>query len=71
MTSNLKATVDGLSDAERRHLLHYLEQTFEEDFELSEEQVAELERRDEELRTGTVAPLTVDQFMQRVRTRIR
>lgn len=71
VTSSLKAAVDGLSDAERRDLLHYLEQTVEDDFELTDEQVAELERRDAEIRTGSVEPLTVDQFMQRVRARIQ
>lgn len=71
VTSSLKATVDGLSVAERRDLLHYLEQTVDYDFELTEGQVAELERRDAAIRTGAVAPLTVDQLMQRMRTSIR
>lgn len=58
VTSSLKAAVDGLSEAERRDLLHYLEQTVDYDFELSEEQVTELERRDAEIRTGAMAPLS-------------
>lgn len=71
VTSSLKATVDGLSDAERRDLLHYLEQTVDNDFELSEVQVAEVERRDNELRSGAATPLTMEQFMQRVRAGLR
>lgn len=71
VTSDLKAAVDGLSEAERRDLLHYLEQTVEDDYELTDEQIAELERRDAEIRSGVVKPLTVDQFMHRVRARIR
>lgn len=71
VTSGLKATVDGLSEAERRDLLHYLEQTVDDDFELTDEQVADIERRDAEIRAGVVEPLTVDQFMQRVRARFR
>lgn len=71
VTPPLKATVDQLSDAERRDLLHYLEQTVDDDFALTDEQVAELERRDAELVSGTVAPLTVDGLMQRVRARIQ
>jgi Putative addiction module component. len=71
VTSSLKATVDGLSDDERRDLLHYLEQTVEDDFRLTEEQVAELERRDAELQTGAVEPLTAGQLMHRLRAHTR
>lgn len=71
VASRIKATVDRLSDAERRDLLHYLEQTVEDDFELTEEQVVEVERRDSEVRSGAVAPLTIDQVMQRVRARLK
>lgn len=71
VTPTLKATVDQLSDAERRDLLHYLEQTVEDDFALTDEQVAELERRDAELVGGAVEALTVDELMQRVRARIK
>lgn len=71
VTSSLKATIDGLSDTERRDLLLYLEQTVEDDSELAGEQVAELERRDAEIHTGAVTALPVDQFMQRVRARIQ
>lgn len=71
VTPTLKATVDRLSDTERRDLLHYLEQTVDDDFVLTDEQVAELERRDAELVSGAVAPLTVDGLMQRVRARIQ
>lgn len=71
VTSSLKATVDGLSDTERRDLLHYLEQTVEDDFELTGDQIAELERRDAEIRSGVVAPLSVEQLMKRVRARLR
>jgi putative addiction module component (TIGR02574 family) len=71
VTPALKATVDRLSEAERRDLLHYLEQTVEDDFALTDEQVTELERRDAELATGAVAPLTTDELMQRVRSRIQ
>jgi len=67
----LKATVDQLNDAERRDLLHYLEQTVDEDFTLTPEQVAELERRDGELVDGAVEPLTVGGLMQRVRARLQ
>lgn len=68
VTSSLKATVDGLSETERRDLLHYLEQTVVDDFALTDAQAAEVERRDAEIRTGAVTPLTVNQFMQRVRS---
>lgn len=68
---SLKATVDRLTDAERRDLLHYLEQTVENDFELTERQVEELERRDSELRNEVVAPLTTDELTQRVRSGIQ
>lgn len=71
VTSDLKAAGDGLSEAERRDLLHYLEQTVEDDYELTDEQIAELKRRDAEIRAGVVEPLSVDQFMHRVRARIR
>lgn len=71
VTSALKATVDRLSDAERRDLLHSVERTLEDDFALTEEQVAELERRDAELVNGAVESLTVDELMQRVRARPR
>lgn len=71
VTPTLKATVDQLSDAERRDLLHYLEQTVEDDFALTDEQVAELERRDAELVGGAVEALKVDELMQRVRARIK
>lgn len=71
VTPPLKAAVDQLSDAERRDLLHYLEQTVEDDFALTDEQVAELERRDAELVGGAVEALTVDELMQRVRARIK
>lgn len=71
VTPTLKAAVDQLSDAERRDLLHYLEQTVDEDFVLTDEQVAEIERRDAELANGAVEPLTVGDLMQRVRARIR
>ena len=71
VTPTLKATVDGLSDAERRDLLHYLEQTVDDDFALTDEQVAELERRDAELVSGVVEPLRADLLMQRVRDRIQ
>lgn len=66
VTSALKATVDRLSDAERRDLLHYLEQTAEDDFALTQEQVAELERRDADLVHGAVEPLTIAELLQRV-----
>ncbi|TAK70376.1 MAG: hypothetical protein EPO13_05440 [Actinomycetota bacterium] len=71
VTPTLKATVDQLSDAERRDLLHYLEQTVTDDFTLTDEQVAEPERRDAELASGVVEALTVDELMQRVRARIK
>ncbi|MBP8921680.1 MAG: addiction module protein [Micropruina sp.] len=71
VTQTLKTTVDLLSDAERRDLLHYLEQTIEDDFELTGEQVSELERRDAELASGAVTPLTVSELMQQVRGSIR
>lgn len=71
VTPKLKATVDQLSDAERRDLLHYLEQTVEDDFALTDEQVAELERRDAELVSGVVEAVTVAELLQRVRTRTR
>lgn len=71
LTPTLKATVDQFSDAERRDLLHYLEQTVEDDVALTDEQVAELERRDAELTSGAVEALMVDDLMQRVRTRIQ
>lgn len=71
VTPTLKATVDQLSDTERRDLLHYLEQTVEDDFALTETQVAELERRDAELASGAVEALTVDEFMQRIRARVQ
>ncbi|USQ81695.1 addiction module protein [Ornithinimicrobium faecis] len=67
----LKATVDQLSETERRDLLHYLEQGVDDGFTLTQEQVAELERRDAELVTGAVDPLTVGELMQRVRSRLR
>lgn len=67
--SSLRATVDRLSDAERRDLLHYLEQTIEDDLHLTKDEVAELERRDSELRRGAVVPLTTDQLLERVRSR--
>lgn len=71
VTPALKATVDQLSEAERHDLLHYLEQTVEDGFALTDEQVAELERRDADLAGGVVAPVTVDELMQRVRDRIQ
>ncbi len=71
VTPTLKAAVDRLSDAERRDLLHYLEQTVDDDFALTDGQVAELEYRDAELVSGAVGPLTVDALMHRVRGRIR
>lgn len=71
VTPTLESAVDQLSDAERRDLLHYLEQTVDEDFVLTDEQVAEIERRDAELANGAVEPLTVGDLMQRVRARIR
>ena len=71
LTPTLKANVDQLSDTELRDLLHYLEQTVEDDFALTDEHVAELERRDAELVGGAVEALTVDELMQRVRARIR
>jgi putative addiction module component (TIGR02574 family) len=71
VTPALKATVDRLGPAERRDLLHYLEQTVEDDFTLTEEQAAELERRDAELVDGAVEPLAVEQLMRRVRARIQ
>jgi len=71
VTPTLKETVDQLSEAERRDLLHYLEQTVEDDLTLTDVQVAELERRDEELATGTVEPLSIDQLLKRTRQRIR
>lgn len=52
VSPTLKATVDQLSDTERRDLLHYLEQTVDDDFALTDEQVAELERRAAELVSG-------------------
>lgn len=67
VTQTLKTTVDRLSDAERRDLLHYLRQTVEDDFRLAEDQVAELERRDAELVDDIAEPLTVTELMQRVR----
>lgn len=59
----LKDAVDRLSRAERRELLHDLEQTVESDFTLTEDQVGEVEHRDAELAAGAVAPRTVDEFM--------
>lgn len=67
VTPALKATVDQLSHAERRDLLHCLEQTVEDDFALTDEQVAELERRDAELVSGAVEAVTVAELLQRVR----
>ncbi|USQ79949.1 addiction module protein [Ornithinimicrobium faecis] len=71
VTPGLKATIDRLSDAERRDLLHYLEQTVDDDFALTEDQMAELERRDADLVNGIVEPLTVEQLMQRVTSELR
>lgn len=71
VTPTLKETVDQLSEAERRDLLHYLEQTVEDDLTLTDVQVAELERRDEELASGTAEPLSIDQLLKRTRQRIR
>lgn len=71
VTPALKATVDQLSEAERHDLLHYLEQTVDDDFALTNEQVDELERRDAALASGAAAPLTTDGLIRRVRDRIR
>lgn len=70
VTPTLKAAVDRLGDDERRDLLHYLEQTVADDIELLPEQIDELERRDAELVSGAVAPLTVGDLLQRVRARL-
>jgi predicted transcriptional regulator len=67
----LKDAVDQLSQAERRDLLHYLEQTVVDDFVLTEEQAAGLERRDAESASGAVAPLTVDELMRKARARVQ
>ena len=71
VTAALRETVDQLSEAERRDLVHYLKQTLDDDLALTDEQVAELERRDAELVHGVVEPLTVAELMQRVRARLR
>ena len=70
VTPSLKEAVDRLDEAERRDLLHYLEQTVADDIELLPEQITELERRDAELASGAVAPLTAGDLMQRVRERL-
>ncbi len=43
----------------------------DDDFALTEDQMAELERRDADLVNGIVEPLTVEQLMQRVTSELR
>ncbi|MGV9769428.1 addiction module protein [Microbacterium sp. NPDC003461] len=71
VTPGLKATVDRLTPDERRDLLHYLEQTVDDQFELTREQIAELERRDSELTDGRADSVGIDEFMRQARARIR
>lgn len=71
VSPTLKATVDGLSQAERRDLRHYLEQTIDETFVLTSEQMEELERRDAQLVSGAVEPVKPRGLMQRARARIQ
>lgn len=72
VTPALKATVDQLSEDERRDLLHYLEQTVDDDaITLTSEQITELERRDAELASGSVSALSAADLVQRARDSIR